>query len=73
MVIFPAEDGGYGFVGTRQDYPALFEDIPWGTQRVLTTTQQRIEALGLQVAYPATIWDVDRPEDWQRWKELENL
>jgi glycosyltransferase A (GT-A) superfamily protein (DUF2064 family) len=73
VVILPAEDGGYGFVGTRQDYPALFEDIPWGTQRVLTTTQQRIEALGLQVAYPATIWDVDRPEDWQRWKELENL
>ena len=73
VVMLPAEDGGYGFVGTRQDYPALFEDIPWGTQSVLTTTQQRIEALGLQVAYPATIWDVDRPEDWQRWKELENL
>ncbi|TVP52208.1 MAG: glycosyltransferase [Halomonas sp.] len=70
VVILPAEDGGYGFVGTRQDYPSLFEGIPWGTQQVLTTTQQRIETLGLHAAYPATIWDVDRPEDWQRWKGL---
>ena len=72
VVILPAEDGGYGLIGTHQDYPALFEDIPWGTQSVLTTTQQRIEALGLHAAYPATIWDVDRPDDWQRWKALEN-
>ncbi|MGP9767669.1 TIGR04282 family arsenosugar biosynthesis glycosyltransferase [Halomonas sp. AOP13-D3-9] len=73
VVILPAEDGGYGFVGTRQDYPTLFADIPWGTQSVLTTTQQRIKELGLRAAYPATIWDVDRPEDWQRWKALANL
>ena len=68
VVLLPAEDGGYGFVGTKQDYPALFEGIPWGTKHVLTTTQQRIRQLGLSAAYPATIWDVDRPEDWQRWK-----
>lgn len=68
VVMLPAEDGGYGFVGTRQDYPALFEDIPWGTKSVLTTTKQRIRHLGLSAAYPETIWDVDRPEDWQRWK-----
>lgn len=72
VVILPAEDGGYGFIGTQHDYPALFEDIPWGTKSVLTTTQQRIEALKLKAAYPATIWDVDRPEDWQRWKGLDS-
>ncbi|HSP31649.1 MAG TPA: TIGR04282 family arsenosugar biosynthesis glycosyltransferase [Halomonas sp.] len=70
VVILPAEDGGYGFVGTHHDYPKLFESIPWGTKSVLTTTQQRIESLGLHAAYPATIWDVDRPEDWQRWSLL---
>lgn len=72
VVILPAEDGGYGLIGTQRDYPALFEDTPWGTRRVLTTTQLRIAALGLHAIYPAIIWDVDRPEDWQRWKELEN-
>lgn len=68
VVILPAEDGGYGLIGTQRDYPSLFEDIPWGTHRVLATTRERIEALELHAAYPATIWDVDRPEDWQRWK-----
>lgn len=72
VVILPAEDGGYGLIGTQRDYPALFEDTPWGTRRVLTTTQLRIAALGLHAIYPAIIWDVDRPEDWHRWKELEN-
>ncbi|MGO1394098.1 MAG: TIGR04282 family arsenosugar biosynthesis glycosyltransferase [Halomonas sp.] len=73
VVILPAEDGGYGLVGTRQDYPALFADIPWGSQSVLAATRQRIETLGLEAAYPATIWDVDRPEDWRRWKALDNF
>ncbi|WP_346795760.1 TIGR04282 family arsenosugar biosynthesis glycosyltransferase [Halomonas sp. Bachu 37] len=70
VVILPAEDGGYGLIGMRHDYPALFEAIPWGTHRVLATTRYRIEAAGLNAAYPATIWDMDRPEDWQRWKAL---
>jgi rSAM/selenodomain-associated transferase 1 len=73
VVILPAEDGGYGLIGTQHDYPPLFEAIPWGTASVLTTTQQRIEALALRVTYPAIIWDVDRPEDWQRWKGLPTL
>lgn len=72
VVILPAEDGGYGLIGAQRDYPALFKDIPWGTRRVLTATQLRIDALGLHAICPAIIWDVDRPEDWQRWKELEN-
>lgn len=70
VVVLPAEDGGYGLIGTQRDYPALFDAIPWGTNHVLATTQHRLDALGLHAVYPATIWDVDRPEDWQRWKEL---
>lgn len=70
IVVLPAEDGGYGLIATHYDYPTLFEAIPWGSKGVLATTRQRIDALGLTVAYPATIWDVDRPEDWQRWKGL---
>lgn len=68
VVILPAEDGGYGLIGAQHDYPDLFEGIPWGSHQVLSATRQRIEALGLRAAYPATIWDIDRPEDWQRWK-----
>ncbi|WP_447043131.1 TIGR04282 family arsenosugar biosynthesis glycosyltransferase [Vreelandella sp. H-I2] len=68
VVILPAEDGGYGLIGTQRDYPDLFEGIPWGSHQVLNATRQRIETLGLRAVYPTIIWDVDRPEDWQRWK-----
>jgi len=71
VVLLPAEDGGYGLIGTRHDYPGLFELIPWGSDRVMAATRQRIEALGLRASYPATVWDVDRPADWQRWKGIQ--
>lgn len=70
VVLLPAEDGGYGLIGTQRDYPGLFELIPWGSDKVLGATRQRIEALGLRASYPATVWDIDRPDDWQRWKAI---
>ncbi|MCO7246501.1 TIGR04282 family arsenosugar biosynthesis glycosyltransferase [Halomonas sp. Mc5H-6] len=73
VVMLPAEDGGYGLIGTHGDYPGLFELIPWGSDRVLSATRQRIEALGLRASYPTTVWDVDRPEDWQRWQAMKPL
>ncbi|XQU09115.1 TIGR04282 family arsenosugar biosynthesis glycosyltransferase [Halomonas sp. LY9] len=70
VVILPAEDGGYGLIGSHHDHPSLFEGIPWGTEQVLSVTQARLAALGLEAAYPDTMWDIDRPEDWQRWQQL---
>ena len=68
VVILPAEDGGYGLIGTHTSLPALFSDIPWGTSEVLSCTREKMAALQLDAAYPATIWDVDHPVDWQRWQ-----
>jgi len=34
-VIGPASDGGYYLIALRQFIPELFEDIDWGTERVL--------------------------------------
>ncbi|WP_144980426.1 TIGR04282 family arsenosugar biosynthesis glycosyltransferase [Halomonas sp. C22] len=70
VVILPAEDGGYGLIGSQQDYPELFTAIPWGTEQVLSVTRERLAALGLEAAYPDTMWDIDRPEDWFRWQQL---
>lgn len=70
VVILPAEDGGYGLIGSHDDHPSLFEDIPWGTEQVLNVTRQRLEVLGLEASFPDTMWDIDRPEDWQRWQHL---
>lgn len=69
VVILPAEDGGYGLIGTCRALPELLTDIPWGTPQVLAQTRRRLEKLGLTATYPAIIWDVDHPEDWQRWQK----
>jgi len=65
-VFGPAEDGGYWLIGTRTVDDALFDGMPWGTDRVWEATRDRCRALGLRVAEIATHWDVDRPEDLER-------
>ncbi|WP_275288867.1 TIGR04282 family arsenosugar biosynthesis glycosyltransferase [Halomonas elongata] len=66
-VFLPAEDGGYGLVGVQSPDIRLFHDVPWGTSRVMGTTRERAAALGWRIACPATVWDIDRPEDLSRW------
>lgn len=71
-VFLPAEDGGYALVGVCRAEPFLFDDIDWGSDRVMRQSQERIEALGWRSACPAEVWDIDRPEDlarWQAWQQ----
>jgi len=65
-VILPAEDGGYVLIGARVPQPELFAAIDWGTERVMAQTRQRLATLGIRWHEPATLWDVDRPEDLPR-------
>ncbi|MFC3284924.1 TIGR04282 family arsenosugar biosynthesis glycosyltransferase [Litchfieldella rifensis] len=69
-VFLPAEDGGYALVGTRRSNMRLFEHIDWGTERVMAQTRRRADELGWNIAYPAEVWDIDRPEDIERWQRL---
>lgn len=66
VVCLPAEDGGYGLIGVRYPDSRLFDDMPWGTGSVMARTRERIAALGWRLTCPATVWDVDRPEDLTR-------
>lgn len=65
-VIGPAEDGGYVLLGLRQLDPLLFSDMPWGTDKVLRKTCQRLRQLDWTHHLLSMLWDVDRPEDLQR-------
>jgi hypothetical protein len=65
-VAFPAEDGGYVLIGLREPHPELFQGIPWGGDRVMAATRERLRALGLRWSEPATLWDLDRPADLDR-------
>jgi glycosyltransferase A (GT-A) superfamily protein (DUF2064 family) len=65
-VFVPCEDGGYALVGLRRTDERLFRDIAWGTETVMAETRRRLLALGWQWRELEMLWDVDRPEDYER-------
>jgi uncharacterized protein len=65
-VLAPAEDGGYTLIGLTRVHPQFFRDIPWGTEKVLDATRARVCLLGWRCCELDTLWDVDRPKDWER-------
>jgi glycosyltransferase A (GT-A) superfamily protein (DUF2064 family) len=71
-VILPAEDGGYVLIGLRSAADVmLFDNVPWGTSDVMEVTRRRLRHLHYTWAEPATLWDVDTPEDLARLSETD--
>lgn len=69
-VIGPAEDGGYVLLALRQVSEGLFQDIAWGTERVLWQTTQKMTASDLIWQAIDTLRDLDDAEDLQRYRAL---
>jgi hypothetical protein len=44
----------------------LFDGIAWGGDRVMVDTRARLQQLGWAWRELETLWDIDRPEDYQR-------
>jgi rSAM/selenodomain-associated transferase 2/rSAM/selenodomain-associated transferase 1 len=65
-VVAPAEDGGYVLIGVIRCDARLFEGIAWGGSAVMAETRNRLDALGWNWHELATLWDVDRPADYER-------
>lgn len=63
IVLGPALDGGYVLIGMRRIYPALFEGIDWGSEKVLQQTIDKIQHLGLTCRTLEALQDIDRPAD----------
>ncbi len=72
VVLGPAEDGGYNFVGLHLDGkpPDLFRGIQMSTPKVLGQTVERATSLGLTVALLEPLFDVDEVEDLRRLHEF---
>jgi len=66
LVVGPAEDGGYCFIGLRARHAELFRDVPWSTDRVVPLTLERAREAGLRCRVLPTWWDVDTPQDLDR-------
>lgn len=64
-VIGPARDGGYYLIGFRADgfLPAVFEEMPWGTDGVYKKTRERFARGGTGVHFLRPWQDIDDTED----------
>jgi hypothetical protein len=69
-VLGPAEDGGYGLIGLQRAEAGVFSDINWGTEDVCSDTCRHFNTLGMNWALMPLLWDVDRPEDVDRWRSF---
>jgi uncharacterized protein len=66
MVLGPADDGGYYLLGLKANYPRLFQDIAWSTERVVGQTLDRTAELGLSVHLLPRWYDVDDVSSFKR-------
>lgn len=66
----PVEDGGYSLVGLRRATAAPFSAMPWSQPALMATTRSRLRRRGLSCWEGPTLWDLDRPEDLPRLREL---
>ncbi len=78
-VFIPAEDGGYVLIAATQVFSNIYENIDWGTQNVMQQTKAALTAGNKKATYLSPLWDIDRPEDYQRlmlqfpnWPDSEN-
>lgn len=66
IVYGPTEDGGYYLLGMKQFWQRLFENIPWSSPAVLTTTCARIDELKLHGRSLPSWYDIDTISDLQQ-------
>lgn len=71
LVLGAAEDGGYYLIGLNRLIPELFNNISWGSDRVLAQTEKIAKTLGLKIAYLPQLQDIDRPEDLSIWHKYQ--
>ena len=63
LVLGPALDGGYYLIGLNKPTPALFENVSWSTDRVLSMTRERADGLGVSTALLPAWRDIDTIDD----------
>jgi rSAM/selenodomain-associated transferase 1 len=63
VVLGPCHDGGYYLVGMCRPHPELFDEIPWSTDAVLSSTLERAKHLGVKTDLLPRWNDLDTFED----------
>ena len=69
-VLSPTEDGGYALIGLRRVSRSLFQGIQWGGAQVYGRTLEALERLDFRWRALSRVWDIDRPEDLDRFRQI---
>jgi rSAM/selenodomain-associated transferase 1 len=67
LVLGPCEDGGYYLIGATRPIGSLFEDISWGSERVLSETLEKAREAGLSFRLLDVKYDIDSYSDLERY------
>ncbi|EIJ41271.1 hypothetical protein BegalDRAFT_0351 [Beggiatoa alba B18LD] len=67
VVLAPAEDGGYVLVGIQGKALDIFSTMPWSQENLIHETRARLRQLRCDWYELPLQWDIDRPEDVQRY------
>lgn len=62
-VVGPANDGGYVLLALHSVAAGFFSDIEWGSDKVLSQTLMKMDALSWCYQLLPALNDIDRPED----------
>lgn len=62
-VLTPADDGGYVLIALSRVTDALFQGVPWGGDRVLAVTEEKLRRLGWDYHLMSHLMDIDTAED----------
>jgi rSAM/selenodomain-associated transferase 1 len=73
VVLGPATDGGYVLLGMKKSYSALFDNISWGSELVLSQTQLIIQRERLQSVLLPPLPDIDVIDDLSHLQECKGF
>jgi hypothetical protein len=65
-LFIPAEDGGYVLVGATDCVPPIFDQVHWGSDKVMQQTRMHLRQHGLNWREMPSMADIDRPADLDR-------
>lgn len=69
-VLRPAQDGGYVLIGLSKPNQFIFQNVNWGSDKVMQTTRESLKRIVWHWHEMDTTWDVDRPEDLKKLSQL---
>jgi len=66
----PALDGGYVMAGMKDIHSAMFDNIEWSTESVLTLSTERLNTMGKTVKHLEALRDIDTEADLEHAAEV---